>query len=224
MCSYTCLILKNPVIGHLLRGSQVKFSSVWLQSNVWTWFGGNTWRREILAVLGRGNIDVPFSSQRILVSLCLQHGKDFDISDSFVAGKAIFMLSFVNCLTSQSFYTQSVKWKEKDYFVLFSQHCLCLDFKLFGIDISAYSSICCDTVLIGYCPVIVLWRINIKTNICQILASFRKTFMLNWCSNAETISISSTKYQFVIIQESLRVCILSIMLYLVSHVNVNRRL
>lgn len=43
-------------------------------------------------------------------------------------------------------------------------------------------SICCYTVLVGYCPITVLWRISIKPNICQILSSFRVTFVVNWCS------------------------------------------
>lgn len=115
-----CLILKNPVVGHLPRRFQVKFSSVWLRPKIWTCFGCSTWMKEALAVLDSGNIGVPLPSQRILVLLCCSI-EGFEVSDSFIAGKIIFMLRFVNCLTSQSFYTQSVKWKEKDYFVLFSQ-------------------------------------------------------------------------------------------------------
>lgn len=40
----------------------------------------------------------------------------WDIRLLCTVGKAIVMLSFVNCLASQSFYTQSIKRKERDYF------------------------------------------------------------------------------------------------------------
>lgn len=63
--------------------------------------------------------------------------------------------------------------------------------------------------LIGYCPLSVLRRISVNTNNCQVLSSFRKTFLGNWCSNTETISASTRKQWLVILQEYLRVCILS---------------
>lgn len=136
----------------------------------------SSWMRKVLAVLDRGNIDVPFPSQRTLVLLCCSMGRILRYQDSFVAGKAIFMLSFVICLTSQHFYTKSVKWKEKDYFVLFSQSLPGFGLKAVWDRYFCRHSICCNTGLIDYCPVIVLWRIDIKTKIRKILSSFRKTW------------------------------------------------
>lgn len=146
ICSCMCFSIKNSMVKCYLRKSPVEFSSVWLWLKILTSFEGITWTREDSAVLSRVTLMSLSLLKGYLLCFAAAWEGFLDVRLSYAAGEAIFMLSFwiaEHCRVSPICKMKGVE----SLLVCFFNHCLCLNCKFFGTDISARTV----SVVISFC-------------------------------------------------------------------------